>query len=65
MTTWVKITPDTPSWRGAGPLLWLLTEDGKNMLLEDGDLWLLEESKTNTWTKKNNTTPTWSKITPS
>lgn len=61
MTTWVKITPDTPSWQGAGSLLWLLTEDGQNMLNEDGDLWLLEESVVSAWTKKNNTNPTWTK----
>jgi len=61
MTTWVKITPDNPSWQGAGSLLWLLTEDGQNMLNEDGDLWLLEEAVVAAWTKKNNTNPTWTK----
>jgi hypothetical protein len=65
MTTWVKVTPDSAAWQGAGTLLWLLTESGENMLNEDGDLWLLEESKIDTWTKKNNTSPTWTQITPS
>jgi len=65
MTTWVKITPDNPTWQGAGTLLYLLTEDGQNMLYEDGDLWLLEESKIDTWTRKLNTSPTWTQITPS
>ena len=71
MTTWVKVTPDSATWQGAGTLLWLLTESGENMLNEDGDLWLLEESKIDTWLKDGgnlsawnksaNSSPTWSK----
>ena len=61
MTTWVKVTPDSPLWQGAGSLLFLLTEDGENMLQEDGELILLEESIISTWGKKADTSPTWTK----
>ena len=63
MTDWTPYTETVPTWIAEELLGYLLCEDGSRLLNEDGSGILLEESRTDDWSKVSNDSASWTKKT--
>jgi len=59
MGTWTKQTQAADEWTSQYNVLYLLTEARENMLYEDGDLILISQGGTGTYTEEAEPTNTW------